>query len=444
MSEPELKARLVQRLENRSASVAVIGLGYVGLPLATAVAESGLRVVGIDLDSERVDGVNAGRSPIPDVGAENLVALVQGGWFQATTQYGRLAEADVIVIAVPTPIDEYRVPDLSAVQRAAQGVAETVTQGALVVLESTTYPGTTEEIVVPALRAQGLQPGHDVFVGYSPERIDPGNERWTVVNTPKIVSGLTKDCLEAVIAFYGCFVSSLVPLSNIRTAEITKLFENIFRIVNIALANEFQVICDSFDIDVWEVIEACSTKPFGFMPFYPGPGLGGHCVPVDPFYLAYKSREKNVNTEFIELAGRINASMPDYVVRKVARLLSSHHKAMQGARIALLGVAYKKNTADVRESPAIRLIELLLEEGAAVSYHDPHVPEVGVSARSFQSQPLLPEYLSAQDCAVVVTDHDDIDWTMLLQFSPAVVDTRNVLGRLRPQPQPRPAARLGT
>ena len=311
-------------------------------------------------------------------------------------------------------------------------LAAVMRQGALVVLESTTYPGTTEEVVIPAFRSHGFRPGVDIFFGYSPERIDPGNPVWNVTNTPKVVSGLTKDCLEMTVALYSTVVDALVPVSNLKTAEITKLFENVFRIVNIALVNEFQVICDSFGIDVWEVLQACATKPYGFMPFYPGPGLGGHCVPVDPFYLAWKAREKRVNTEFIELAGRINANTPGYVVGKVARTLNLSRKAVNGSRVTLLGVAYKKNTADVRESPAIRIVELLHREGAVVSYHDPHVPAFTVNGLALSSHPCSAEFLAAQDCILVVTDHDAIDWTLVLQYAPMVVDTRNVLGHVSP------------
>ena len=275
-------------------------------------------------------------------------------------------------------------------------------------------------------------PGVDVFIGYSPERIDPGNKTYNIHNTPKVVCGLTKSCTDATIALYGTIVEQLVPVSSIKTAEITKLFENIFRGVNIALVNEFQVICDAFGIDVWEVIHACSTKPYGFTPFYPGPGLGGHCVPVDPFYLAWKARQLGVNTEFIELSGRVNAAMPNYVVLKVMRLLNANHKALNGSRVGLLGVAYKKNSTDVRESPAIKIVELLKQEGATVTYFDPHVPEFEVDGNRLRSQTNLRNFLAAQDCAVVVTDHDAIDWTLVLQHSPMIIDTRNVLGRLSP------------
>jgi UDP-N-acetyl-D-glucosamine dehydrogenase len=433
------KAELLARLESRTASVAVVGLGYVGLPLAVAAAEAGLRVIGIDRSVERVSELSAGSSPIEDVDSTDLARVVASGRFEATTDYIRAGEAEVAVIAVPTPIDEYRVPELTAVRDAVAGLAAAMKPGSLIVLESTTYPGTTEEVVVSAFRERGFMPGSDLFICYSPERIDPGNEAWNMTNTPKVVSGLTKDCLAVGIAFYRCFVETLVPVSNLHTAEITKLFENIFRIVNIALVNEFQVICDAFGIDVWEVIEACSTKPYGFMSFYPGPGLGGHCVPVDPFYLAWKAREKRVATEFIELAGRINAQMPALVVERVAAQLNQQRQALNSSRVALLGVAYKKNSSDVRESPAIRIIELLRSQGAVVSYHDPHVPSLDIEGTGMHSMPLSGDYLSAQDCLLVITDHDSIDWTLVLQYSPIVVDTRNVLGRLAP---PRYASRV--
>ena len=430
MRSEELTAALRERLEGRRASVAVIGLGYVGLPLATAAADVGHTVVGVDLSQRRVDEVNAGISTIEDVPSEVVQRLVTAGRLRATNDYSELKDVDVAVIAVPTPIDEYRIPDLSFVRGAAEALALVMKPGSLVILESTTYPGTTEEIVVPALRAQGKVAGEDVFVGYSPERIDPGNKTWTLTNTPKIVSGLTKESLELTVAWYGSFIARVVPVSSLKTAEIAKVFENIFRIVNIALVNEFQMICDGFEIDVWEVIAACSTKPYGFMPFYPGPGLGGHCVPVDPFYLAWKAREKHINTEFIELAGRINHQMPGYVVAKVSKLLNRSRKALLGARVSLIGVAYKKNSSDVRESPAIRIIELLKREGADVTYHDPGVPSIAVEGTEFASRPLSDAYLSSQDAIVIVADHDNIDWTLFLPHSHIVVDTRNVIGQL--------------
>jgi UDP-N-acetyl-D-glucosamine dehydrogenase len=423
---------LIDKLTDRKATIAIVGLGYVGLPLACALAEAGHHVVGIDLSQERVDGIKKGRSHIEDVPAEDVRRLVESGRLTATSDYQAAAVSDAAIIAVPTPIDEFRVPDLSYVRSAAQSLSEVMPKGSLVVLESTTYPGTTEEVIVAAFRDKGYMPGVDIFIGYSPERIDPGNKTWNVHNTPKVVCGLTKSCMSVTIALYSTIIDRLVPVSNIRTAEITKLFENIFRGVNIALVNEFQVICDAFGIDVWEVIQACSTKPYGFTPFYPGPGLGGHCVPVDPFYLAWKARQLDVNTEFIELSGRVNASMPSYVVGKVARLLNTNHKALNGSRVGLLGVAYKKNSSDVRESPAIKIIELLLEQGATVTYFDPHVVSLTVSGHELRSQRVLRNFLAGQDCAVVVADHDAIDWTLVLQYAPMIIDTRNVLGRLAP------------
>jgi len=419
----------------------VIGLGYVGLPLATAAAEAGHTMLGVDVSQRRVDQVNAGISTIEDIPSSLVARLVSSGRMRATSDYSELKDVDVAVIAVPTPIDEYRVPDLSFVKAAAEALARVMKRGSLVILESTSYPGTTEEILVVALRAQGKIPGEDVFVGYSPERIDPGNKNWTIKNTPKIVSGLNQESLELTQAWYGSFIEKLVPVSSLKTAEIAKVFENIFRIVNIALVNEFQIICDSFGIDVWEVIAACSTKPYGFMPFYPGPGLGGHCVPVDPFYLAWKAREKHVNTEFIELAGRINHQMPGYVVGKVASVLNRSGKALQGARVALIGVAYKKNTSDVRESSAIRIIELLRREGADVSYHDPLVPSIAVEQHNFASSPLTADYLSSQDAILIVADHDAIDWSLILPHAPIVVDTRNVLAKVVSSANPE-AARI--
>jgi UDP-N-acetyl-D-glucosamine dehydrogenase len=423
---------LVTKLHDRNATIAVVGLGYVGLPLSCALAEVGHHVIGIDVELEKVEGVNSGRSHVEDVPPSQIRRLVHERRLMATTDFDSARSADAAVICVPTPIDEFRIPDLRAVKSATSSLAAVMPKGSLVVLESTTYPGTTEEVVVTAFRDRGHMPGVDVFIGYSPERIDPGNQQWNINNTPKVVSGLTKGCLEATIALYSGIVEKLVPVANMRTAEITKLFENIFRGVNIALVNEFQGICEDFGIDVWEVVQACSTKPYGFMPFYPGPGLGGHCVPVDPYYLAWKARQHNIGTEFIELSGRVNARMPSYVVRKTARLLNSRSKALNGARVGILGVAYKRNSSDVRESPAIKIIELLIAEGAVVTYHDPHVPVLKVNGHQLRSHAALGDFLAVQDCAVVVADHDSIDWTLVLQHAPIILDTRNVLGRLNP------------
>jgi len=423
---------LLAKIESRDASVAVIGLGYVGLPLAVAIARAGHRVIGIDLDAGRVHSINSGRSYIEDVPDRAVADLIELGRLSAVSDYSQLGDVDVAVIAVPTPIDEYRIPNLSYVSSAAENLAGALRPGALVILESTTYPGTTEEIVVPAFSNRGGATGTDVFVGYSPERIDPGNANFRIDNTPKIVSGLTPSCLELTSAFYATFVTSLVPVSTLQTAEISKLFENIFRVVNIALVNEFQVICDRFGIDVWEVIAACSTKPYGFMPFYPGPGLGGHCVPVDPFYLAWKAREKRVNTEFIELAGRINANMPSYVVLQVAAVLNDARRPLKDSRVGVIGVAYKKNTSDVRESPALTIIESLLLGGAQVTYHDPHVARLKVDGILLESSALSAGYIAEQDCVVILADHDSVDWFLVESNAARIVDTRNALRRLAP------------
>jgi UDP-N-acetyl-D-glucosamine dehydrogenase len=347
----------------------------------------------------------------------------------------------VAIIVVPTPVDELQVPDLSFLRSATRGLSEVMGKGTLVIVESTTYPDATEEIVVADFRDHGFTPGVDVFIGFSPERIDPRNEKWNVTNTPKLVSGLTEHCLELALALYSSVVDTLVPVSNIRTAEMAKLFENVFRNVNIALVNELRVICDQFDVDVWEVIAACSTKPYGFMPFYPGPGVGGHCIPVDPFYLSWKADQRNISTEFIDLAARINGAVPRYIVQKAAQLLSNQGRKLSGARVGLLGVAYKKNTSDVRETPATHIVELLLDQGAIVGYFDPHVPTFRVGDQQFVSTATLAEFLAAHDCIIVAADHDAIDWALVLQYAPIVLDTRNAIGKLKPTGLPQRVGR---
>jgi len=424
-----LKETSLRRFQEQNATIGVIGLGYVGLSVAAALAKVGHDVLGIDQNPTRVMDVNAGCSPIEDVSSAELSTLVASGRIRATASIEHLREADAVIIAVPTPLDDHRVPDLRPVREAVGALAPLLRVGALVVLESTTYPGTTEEVVVPALREQGLHPGSDVFVGYSPERIDPGNQTWRLANTPKVVAGLTPSCLDLVVALYEAIVERVVPVSTLRAAEMTKLFENIFRVVNIALVNEFQQICAGFNVDVWEVLDACATKPYGFMPFYPGPGLGGHCVPVDPFYLAWKAHERGIATEFIELAGRINERQPSRVVDAVIRLLNEQRRSLNGAQVALIGVAYKRNVADLRETPAVRIVQLMREAGADVSYHDPHVPKFVVSGEEFYSSALTAEYLATRDCVVIVTDHDEIDWDLVRRAGTTVLDTRNALRR---------------
>ena len=433
MARSPYRQSLADLIDGRDATIAVVGLGYVGLPLAVAISTAGFRTVGIDHDPEKVQGLKDGRSPITDVPSLDIQRLARRGRLSFSGDYADAAKARVAIIAVPTPLDRHRVPDLSHVRSAAQELARVLQPASLVILESTVYPGATEEVVAPPFREHGLAGGRDMFLAYSPERIDPGNQTWTLTNTPKIVAGLTKDALDLAIAFYGSFVDRLVPVSSLRTAETAKLFENTFRMVNIALVNEFQVICDGLGIDVWEALSACKTKPYGFMGFQPGPGLGGHCIPVDPFYLAWKARGKHLTTEFIDLAGRINDGMPAYVVGLAAKLLNAQQRSLKGSRIAILGAAYKRNSADIRESPALRIMELLLESGAIVSYHDPHVAELQCQGVPMTSRPLSAEYLESSDCVVVTTDHDAIDWTVVRQYAARVVDTRNVLERLQPQ-----------
>jgi UDP-N-acetyl-D-glucosamine dehydrogenase len=407
-----------------TARVGIIGLGYVGLPLAVTFAEAGVPVLGLDAVQSKVDQVNAGRSYIEDVPSERLGPLVADGRVRATTSWDAMRWVDAVVICLPTPLDEHREPDLSAVLGAAESLAQRLRPGQLVVLESTTYPGTTREELAPRLERSGLRAGRDFHLAFSPERVDPGREDWTTRTTPKVVGGLTPECTSRAAELYGQACDTIVQVASPEVAEMTKLLENIFRSVNIALVNELALLCDRMGIDVWEVIDAAATKPFGFMPFRPGPGLGGHCIPIDPFYLTWKAREFDFHTEFIELAGKVNSQMPAFCVAKVMRALNSRRTALNGSRVLVVGVAYKKNVNDTRESPALRIIDLLIAEGAQVAYHDPHVPEL--ATRALASVPLTDELLGAQDVAVIVTDHDGIDWEALVRASPLVVDLRNV------------------
>lgn len=403
----------------------IVGLGYVGLPLATTFAEGGVSVLGLDAIQAKVDLVNAGTSYIEDVPSERLGPLVADGLIRATTSWDELRAVDSVIICLPTPLTEHREPDLSAVLGAAESMAPRLRPGHLVVLESTTYPGTTREEVAPVLERSGLTAGRDFHLAFSPERVDPGREDWTTATTPKVIGGLTPECTRRAMDLYGQACETLVPVASPEVAELTKLLENIFRSVNIALVNELAMLCDRMGIDVWEVIDAAATKPFGYMPFRPGPGLGGHCIPIDPFYLTWKAREYDMHTEFIELAGKINSQMPSFCVTKVGRALNSRRKALNGSRILVIGVAYKPNVNDMRESPALRVISLLRDEGAVVEYHDPHVaelPKLGLASR-----PLDAETLRDQDVAVVVTDHSAVDWELVARESDMVVDLRNVV-----------------
>ncbi len=407
--------------------VAIVGAGYVGVPLAQVFADAGKSVVLVDIDPERVDRLNRGDSYIEDVPSEELEALVESGRLTATTDYDELREADAIVVALPTPLSRQREPDLRILNAASAEIATRLRPGHLVVLESTTYPGTTREQVLPVLEAgSGLTAGEDFHLAFSPERVDPGREDWTTKNVPKVVGGITEASTEAAVALYASAVDVVHRVSSPEAAELTKLLENIFRSVNIALVNELAQLCDRMGLDVWEVVEAAATKPFGFMSFQPGPGLGGHCIPIDPFYLTWKAREYGFYTEFIELAGKVNESMPYFCRSLVSQALNhSLELSLKGARILVVGVAYKPDISDTRESPAVKLMGLLQTAGSEVSYHDPHVPSLAENGLALASVPLDP---SAHDCVVVVTNHSSIDYDRLVEDAKLVVDLRNATG----------------
>jgi UDP-N-acetyl-D-glucosamine dehydrogenase len=423
---------LQDKISNRTAHVAVIGLGYVGLPLATAFAKAGFRTTGVDVSQGKVDAVNAGRSYIPDVPAADLAPHVQSGRLTATSDYDVLCKADAIFICVPTPYDAQRAPDLSFIQDASEGIKPRLKPGQLIVLQSTTYPGTTEEIVQPILEQSGLKAGVDFYLAFSPERIDPGNKQWSAYNTPKVVGGLTPECTQLATDLLRRMGAPVHPVSSTRAAELTKLLENTFRAVNIALVNELALLTERMGIDLWEVVEAAKSKPFGFMPFYPGPGVGGHCIPVDPYYLSWKAREYDYYAEFIELAGEVNQAMPYHVVDLISQALSLRRKPLRDARVLVLGVAFKPDIDDARNSPAERVIELLLSRSAQVAYHDPYVPRFQVGNDVFhqdtivlESVPLTEGEIAAADCVVIVTDHRSLDYAQVVEHANLVVDTRN-------------------
>jgi UDP-N-acetyl-D-glucosamine dehydrogenase len=425
---------LVAKAGDRTAVIGVVGLGYVGLPLAMEFVRAGYRVVGFDVKPAIVEGVNRGRSHIRDVPAPGVAEVVQGGKLSATTDLSRLTEPDVISICVPTPLSKTKDPDVSYVLAATNAVQRTLRRGQLVVLESTTYPGTTRELMLPALERAGLKVGQDFFLAFSPERVDPGNPTWNTRTTPKVVGGITPECLRVAVAIYQPAIERLVPVSSTEAAELVKILENTFRSVNIGLVNEMAIVCDKLGVNVWEVIDAAATKPFGFMKFTPGPGLGGHCIPVDPHYLAWKMRALNYKTRFIEIAGEVNAEMPEFWVRKVADRLNELSKAIRGSRILVLGVAYKRDVDDVRESPALDVIRLLRRGGATVEYHDPHVPALDEDGVTLRSVPLTPAALQAADCVLVVTDHTAVDYAAVARHARILVDTRNVLARVVKDP----------
>jgi len=433
----DYKAALLKKLEERSAKIGIVGLGYVGLPLAVAFAQAGFEVFGIDLTQDKVDKLNSGVSYIPDIPTEEVAPLVKSGKLKAYSSYDVLREVDAVSVCVPTPLRKTKDPDMQYVIQSTESIAQIRHPGMLVVLESTTYPGTTEEILAPRLEGDGLVIGENIFVAFSPERIDPGNQQFTVKNTPKVVGGMTPNCQQVTAAYYATIIDTIVPVSSPTAAEMVKLLENTFRAVNIGLVNEVALMCDKLpNVNVWEVIGAAASKPFGFMPFYPGPGLGGHCIPVDPHYLSWKLKTLNYTARFIELASEINTAMPYYVVSKVADALNDQAKSIRNAHIAVMGVAYKRDIDDVRESPALDVIQLLEEKGATVSYHDPYVAKVRLEGgRMMTSTPYSQDWLAKSDCVVIVTNHTDFDYQEIVDCSTVVVDTRNATAGLRGKAQ---------
>ena len=418
---------LQQKLRDGSAVFGVVGLGYVGLPLAVEMAKEGNRVIGLEVSAEKTDLVNSGESYIPDVPTGELAALVRDGLIEATTEFSRVAECDAVAICVPTPLNKMKEPDVSYMVLATEAITPYLHPEMLVTMESTTYPGTTEEIVQPILERSGLTVGTEIYLAFSPERVDPGNPVYQTKNTPKVVGGVTPRCTELAVLFYERFLDTVVPVSSTRAAEMTKLLENIFRCVNIALVNELLMLSERMGINMWEVVDAAKTKPFGFMPFYPGPGLGGHCIPIDPFYLSWKAREYDFHTEFIELAGKVNENMPYYVVTRAMQALNNHHKSLAGSRILILGVAYKRDIDDMRESPAIKVTELLLDKNADLVYHDPYVEKFTVAGKDIPSVPLTVEQLEKADAVLIITDHSNVDYDLVVEKAPLILDTRNAL-----------------
>lgn len=428
MSEQDqsLKHDLLAKILARNAVIGVVGLGYVGLPLALSFCQAGFRVLGFDIDEAKIASLHSGHSPIAHIPASAIQAIVASG-FEGTSDFSRAGEADALILCVPTPLNRYREPDLSFVISTVENLAPYVRPGQVVSLESTTYPGTTDEEITPRIAARGLKPGQDVFIVYSPEREDPGNANFSTRTIPKVCGGVTAACLETGVALYSAIIDRVVPVSSTRAAELTKLLENIHRAVNIGLVNELKVVADRMGLDIREVIDAAATKPFGFVPYYPGPGLGGHCIPIDPFYLTWKAREFGVNTRFIELAGEVNSAMPDFVIEKVLHGLNDRFKPIKGSRVLVLGIAYKPNVDDARESPSVIIMEKLRDLGAVVHYSDPYFPSFPRMREhrfDLKSVQITPEELAGYDCVLLATDHDKFDYRMLAEHSDLIVDTR--------------------
>lgn len=429
-TELSIAAALQEKIRNRTAKVGIVGLGYVGLPLAVEFANAGFDITGIDVRESKIEALNSGRSYIQDVPTEALRPHVESGKFRATTDFSVVRDLDTINIAVPTPLRKTKDPDMSYVVAAAEEVAKYAHPGLLVILESTTYPGTTEELLLPMLEKNGLKVGEDFFLCFSPERVDPGNPKYQTKNIPKVVGGITPACTEMGAFFYAQALDRVVPVASTSVAEMVKLLENTFRMINIGLVNELALMCDRMGINVWEVIDAAATKPFGFMPFYPGPGLGGHCIPIDPFYLSWKTKQAGIEARFIELAGYINGQMPHFVVDKVQNALNEHSKPVKGSHVHVAGVAYKRDIDDVRESPALDVILLLEKRGARVTYSDPHIPSIRLDSRQVHSTDLLSSAADA-DCVVIITDHKAFDYKGLVDSAKLIVDTRNALKGFR-------------
>jgi UDP-N-acetyl-D-glucosamine dehydrogenase len=421
---------LQEKIQDRSAKIVILGLGYVGLPLATIFAEAGFNVVGVEPDKTKVEKLKLRESYVQDVSSKKIEQLMQSGTLQATTDFSVLEEADAVSICVPTPLRKTGDPDLSYILDATDELAKYMHPGVVVVLESTTYPGTTREILLPKLTENsGLKVGEDFFLAFSPERVDPGREDWTTYNTPKVIGGITTTCTEVASLWYQQALETVVPVSSAESAEMTKLLENTFRMINIGLVNEMAIMCDRLGLDVWEIIDAAATKPFGYMKFTPGPGLGGHCIPIDPLYLSWKLRALNYTARFIELASEINTGMPRYVVSKIQDALNEHGLPLKGSQILVIGAAYKPDVDDIRESPSLDIIGLLRQKGAKVSYHDPYIPRISHDDYSLESVPDLVESVQKTDCAVIVTNHSIYDYQTILERAPLIIDTRNALGK---------------
>ncbi|HQN65201.1 MAG TPA: nucleotide sugar dehydrogenase [Methylophilus sp.] len=421
-----IKEQLINKLNTKDAVIGIVGLGYVGLPLVLRYSEVGYKVIGFDIDASKVESLELGKSYIEHISSEAIQAAVKAG-FSSTTDFSRASEVDALIVCVPTPLNKYREPDLSYVTDTTDSLVPYLRAGQVFSLESTTYPGTTDEELKPRVESKGLKVGQDIFLVFSPEREDPGNPNFTTKTIPKVCGGHTKDCLEAGLALYGQVIDKVVPVSSTRAAELTKLLENIHRAVNIGLVNEMKIVADKMDIDIHEVIRAAATKPFGFVPYYPGPGLGGHCIPIDPFYLTWKAREYGVHTRFIELAGEVNSAMPDYVVSKIASGLNQQKKAINGSKILVLGIAYKKNVDDMRESPSVFLMEKLRDLGATIAYSDPHIPKFPKMREhhfDLASVEINTQSLADFDCVVLATDHDKFNYDLIKQHAKLIVDSR--------------------